>query len=180
MFLQELATGGDAGNNRKTLAGFIGDNVLSLRKEAIRQAAADVNMVEHRLEYIATVRGIEFINDSKSTTVNQTWYSLQAVNKKIVLIFGGVDKGKDYSSLIDIVKKKVTAIVVIASARKAVEKITGILAMKQLLMQQIWMRPLCWPIHWQRRIRPSYFLPGPPVSTGSGTSSTAAGGSRLQ
>ncbi|PCJ57338.1 MAG: hypothetical protein COA65_09775 [Rhodospirillaceae bacterium] len=123
MFLQILAVGDIAGNNSKTLAEYIGKNTLKLRKEEISKAMTDFQRVEHRLEYVTTVRGIEFINDSKSTTVNATWFSLQAIHKKIVLIIGGVDKGNDYSELVDIVKKKVTSIVCIGSDPKSIRKI---------------------------------------------------------
>jgi len=63
------------------------------------------------MEYVATVRGIEFINDSKATNVNSTWYALESMHKPVVLILGGVDKGNDYALIKDLVKEKVIGIV---------------------------------------------------------------------
>jgi UDP-N-acetylmuramoylalanine--D-glutamate ligase len=71
----------------------------------------DFQALEHRMEPVATIRGVEFINDSKSTNVNSTWYALESMTKPTVLILGGVDKGNDYSLLAELVKEKVRAIV---------------------------------------------------------------------
>ena len=67
--------------------------------------------LEHRMEYVSTVRGVEFINDSKATNVNSTWYALESMNMPVILILGGIDKGNDYSILRGLVKEKVKAIV---------------------------------------------------------------------
>jgi UDP-N-acetylmuramoylalanine--D-glutamate ligase len=67
--------------------------------------------VEHRLEFVAKVNGIEFINDSKATNINSTWFALESMEKSTVWIVGGVDKGNDYSELMDLVKNKVKAII---------------------------------------------------------------------
>ena len=72
---------------------------------------ADFQNVEHRLEFVAKVHGVEFINDSKATNVNSTWYALDSMQNKVVLILGGVDKGNDYSSLVELAKEKVKAII---------------------------------------------------------------------
>ena len=85
--------------------------VMGIRKEKIREAVTDFQSLEHRMEYVATVRGIDFINDSKATNVNSTWYALESMEKPVVLILGGLDKGNDYSLIEELVKEKVKAIV---------------------------------------------------------------------
>ena len=67
--------------------------------------------MEHRLETVATIHGIEFINDSKATNINSTWYALESMTKDAIWIVGGVDKGNDYDELLDLVKDKVKAII---------------------------------------------------------------------
>ena len=84
---------------------------MDLRKEIVRESLTDFQNVEHRLEQICYVNGIEFINDSKATNVNAVWYALESINKPIVWIAGGVDKGNDYEELIPLVKDKVKALV---------------------------------------------------------------------
>ena len=84
---------------------------LNIRKDVIRESLSDFKALEHRLEWVADIHGIEFINDSKATTVNAAWYAMESINKPIVWIAGGVDKGNDYSLLVDLVKSKVKAIV---------------------------------------------------------------------
>lgn len=91
-------------------AGIVG-STLDIRKELIRESLSDFKALEHRLEWVADVHGIEFINDSKATTVNAVWYAMESINKPIVWIAGGVDKGNDYSLLIELVRSKVKAIV---------------------------------------------------------------------
>ena len=84
---------------------------MDIRKEKIREAVQDFQSLEHRMEPVATVRGVEFINDSKATNVNSTWYALESMTKPVVLILGGVDKGNDYSLISELVKEKVKAII---------------------------------------------------------------------
>jgi UDP-N-acetylmuramoylalanine--D-glutamate ligase len=84
---------------------------LSIRKEIIRESLADFQGVEHRLEPVVRVHGIDFINDSKATNVNSTWYALESMSSKTIWIVGGIDKGNDYSMLVDLVREKVKAIV---------------------------------------------------------------------
>lgn len=98
-------------NQQNTMAAGIAGATIGIRKEKIRESVADFHSLEHRMEHVATVRGIEFINDSKATNVNSTWYALESMNKPTVLILGGVDKGNDYSLIEDLVKEKVKAIV---------------------------------------------------------------------
>ena len=86
-------------------------SLLNIRKDVIRTALEDFEAVEHRLEYVATVGGVRYINDSKATNVNSTWYALESMTTQTVLILGGKDKGNDYSEIEDLVKKHVKAIV---------------------------------------------------------------------
>lgn len=98
-------------NAYNSMASGIAARLLEIRKETIRESLSDFQNVEHRLEFVAKIHGIEFINDSKATNVNSTWYALESISKPVVWIVGGVDKGNDYSMLEDLVKAKVTAIV---------------------------------------------------------------------
>jgi UDP-N-acetylmuramoylalanine--D-glutamate ligase len=98
-------------NNYNTMAAGIAAATLGIRKEKIREAVKNFHSLEHRMEFIAMVRGVEFINDSKATNVNSTWYALESMNKPVVLVLGGTDKGNDYSLIADLVQEKVKAIV---------------------------------------------------------------------
>lgn len=98
-------------NNYNTMAAGIAAATIGIRKEKIREAVKDFQGLEHRMEFVATVRGVEFINDSKATNVNSTWFALESMSKPAVLILGGTDKGNDYSLIADLVKEKVKAIV---------------------------------------------------------------------
>ena len=98
-------------NQSNTMAAGIAASTLDIRKEKIRDAITNFEALEHRMEHVATVRGVEFINDSKATNVNSTWYALESMNKPTILILGGVDKGNDYSTIEDLVVEKVKAIV---------------------------------------------------------------------
>ena len=98
-------------NNYNTMAAGIAAATIGIRKEKIREAVKNFHSLEHRMEFVAMVRGAEFINDSKATNVNSTWYALESMNKPTVLILGGTDKGNDYELLAELVKDKVKAIV---------------------------------------------------------------------
>jgi UDP-N-acetylmuramoylalanine--D-glutamate ligase len=98
-------------NQYNSMAAGIAGNVLKIRKEIIRESLIDFQGVEHRLEPVIKVHGIQFINDSKATNVNSTWYALESVKGSIVWIAGGIDKGNDYTSLFEMVEKKVKAII---------------------------------------------------------------------
>ncbi len=98
-------------NIYNTMAAGIAACTIGIRKEMIRESVGDFQGLEHRSEHVATIRGVEFINDSKATNVNSTWYALENIERQVVLILGGQDKGNDYSILDDLVKEKVKAIV---------------------------------------------------------------------
>ncbi|MCS6934755.1 MAG: UDP-N-acetylmuramoyl-L-alanine--D-glutamate ligase [Chitinophagales bacterium] len=110
MSIQELGLTGRH-NVYNSLAAGIVANVYGLRKEQIRESLADMRSLEHRMETVAKIRNIEFINDSKATNVNSAWYALESINKPIIWIAGGVDKGNDYSVLEPLVRKKVKAMI---------------------------------------------------------------------
>ncbi len=98
-------------NQYNTMAGSLAGTTMEIRKEKIREAVQTFQNLEHRMEHVATIRGVEFVNDSKATNINSTWYALESMDKPTILVLGGVDKGNDYSLLMDMVKEKVKAIV---------------------------------------------------------------------
>ncbi len=110
MSIHDLALKGKH-NAQNSLASGIASRILEIRKESVRESLADFVNVEHRLEFVAKVHGIEFINDSKATNVNSTWFALESMDKPTVWIVGGVDKGNDYSELTELVKSHVKAII---------------------------------------------------------------------
>ncbi len=110
MSLAELGLRGKHNVYNSMAAGIVA-NTLEIRKDVIREALTDFKALEHRLEWVSNIRNIEFINDSKATTVNAVWYALESISKPIVWIAGGVDKGNDYQVLQELVKKKVKALV---------------------------------------------------------------------
>lgn len=98
-------------NTYNSMAAGITATILDVKKENIRQSLLDFKGVEHRLEYVATVRNVQYINDSKATNVNSCWYALQSMKTPVVLILGGTDKGNDYSEIEPLVKEKVRALI---------------------------------------------------------------------
>jgi UDP-N-acetylmuramoylalanine--D-glutamate ligase len=98
-------------NQFNTLAAGLAAVTIGIRKDKIREAVQSFESLEHRMEYVSTVRGVEFINDSKATNVNSTWFALESMQKPVVLILGGIDKGNDYSLVRSLIKEKVKAIV---------------------------------------------------------------------
>jgi UDP-N-acetylmuramoylalanine--D-glutamate ligase len=121
MTVEELALQGKH-NIYNSMAAGIAARILDIRKEIIRESLSDFQNIEHRLEYVAKINDIEFINDSKSTNVNSAWYALESFDKPIIWIAGGVDKGNDYSILKDLVKAKVKAIVCLGKDNKKLIK----------------------------------------------------------
>lgn len=110
MSIQELGLSGRH-NVYNSLAAGIVANIYGLRKEQIRESLSNMKSLEHRMETVAKVRNIEFINDSKATNVNSTWYALESMTKPVIWIAGGIDKGNDYSVLQPLVKNKVRAMI---------------------------------------------------------------------
>ena len=98
-------------NVYNSMASGIVAKLLDISDENLRQALSDFKGVPHRLEKVASVRGVMFINDSKATNVNSCWYALKSMRSKTVLILGGVDKGNDYNEIAELVKQKVTALI---------------------------------------------------------------------
>ena len=98
-------------NIYNSLAAGIASNISGIKKDSIRKSLGDFPGVEHRLEKVAKVRGVEYINDSKATNVDACWYALESVNTKVVLILGGKDKGNDYNQIRDLVSQKCSALV---------------------------------------------------------------------
>jgi UDP-N-acetylmuramoylalanine--D-glutamate ligase len=98
-------------NTYNSMAAGLAASIVNVRKESIRQSLQDFQGVEHRLEYVATVKNIRFVNDSKATNVNSCWYALQSMKTPVVLILGGTDKGNDYSEIEELVSTKVKGLI---------------------------------------------------------------------
>ena len=98
-------------NTYNSMAAGLAASIVNVRKESIRQSLQDFQGVEHRLEYVATVKNIRFVNDSKATNVNSCWYALQSMKTPVVLILGGTDKGNDYSEIEELVSNKVKGLI---------------------------------------------------------------------
>jgi UDP-N-acetylmuramoylalanine--D-glutamate ligase len=107
---EELALTGTH-NLFNSMAAGISANLAGIQRDCIREALSDFQGVEHRLEKVCRVRGVEYINDSKATNVNSCWYALQSMKTKTVLILGGKDKGNDYSEIADLVKEKCVGLI---------------------------------------------------------------------
>lgn len=119
MSIHELALKGRH-NTYNSMAAAIAGKVLNIRKDVIRESLADFQGVEHRLEPVIKVSGISFINDSKATNVNSTWYALECMETDVIWIVGGIDKGNDYSELYPVVKQKVKAVVCLGKDNKKI------------------------------------------------------------
>ncbi len=110
MTLETLALQGKH-NIYNSMAASVISRLFDIRKDVIKESMSEFQGIEHRLEHVTKVHGIEFINDSKATNVNSTWYALESMNRPVIWIVGGLDKGNDYSCLKPLVKSKVKAIV---------------------------------------------------------------------
>ena len=117
MTLENLALQGKHNIYNSMAAGIVG-RLLDIRKDIIKERLADFQNVEHRLEFVARIHGVDFINDSKATNVNSTWYALESMSNPTIWIAGGVDKGNDYSLLKDLVGSKVKSIICIGRDNK--------------------------------------------------------------
>ena len=107
---EELALTGTH-NLFNSMAAGISANIAGIRKACIREALSDFKGVEHRLEKVARVRGVDYINDSKATNVNSCWYALKSMKTKTILILGGKDKGNDYNEIADLVREKCVGLI---------------------------------------------------------------------
>ncbi|MBR4440615.1 MAG: UDP-N-acetylmuramoyl-L-alanine--D-glutamate ligase [Bacteroidales bacterium] len=107
-------------NMYNSMAAGIAAMACNIRSNSIRQSFETFKGLEHRLEHFLSVRGVEFVNDSKATNVNSVWYALESIKTKVILILGGIDKGNDYSELFSLVKQKVKAIVALGVNNKPI------------------------------------------------------------
>lgn len=98
-------------NQYNSMAASLAAVAVDIRKEKIREALQTFESLEHRMEKVATIKGVEFINDSKATNINSTWFALESMTKPVILILGGVDKGNEYNLLKELVAEKVKAII---------------------------------------------------------------------
>lgn len=121
MTLEELALQGRH-NVYNSMAASITAKLVDIRKDSIKQCLTDFQNVEHRLEFVATIHGIDFVNDSKATNVNSVWYALESMDSEVVWIAGGVDKGNLYEDLTDLVKEKVKAIICLGTDNSKLHK----------------------------------------------------------
>lgn len=112
-------------NQYNTMAACVAATTLDIRKEKIREAVQTFQNFEHRMEHVATIRGVEFINDSKATNVNSVWYALESMTKPTILILGGVDKGNEYSLIEDLIKEKVKSIICLGTDNKKIHEAFG-------------------------------------------------------
>jgi UDP-N-acetylmuramoylalanine--D-glutamate ligase len=124
MSIHQLAQQGKH-NLFNSMAAGVAARVLDIRKEIIRESLSDFQNVEHRLEEVTKIHGINFINDSKATNVNSTWYALESMQQPTIWIVGGVDKGNDYSVLEGLVKQKVLGIVCIGKDNSKIKEAFG-------------------------------------------------------
>jgi UDP-N-acetylmuramoylalanine--D-glutamate ligase len=121
MSITELALQGKH-NIYNSMASGIVAKVLDIRNTTIRESMGDFKNIEHRLEHVAKISGVNYINDSKATNVNSTWYALESVSPEVVLIMGGVDKGNDYNMLKDLVRQKVKVIICLGKDNKRIHE----------------------------------------------------------
>jgi UDP-N-acetylmuramoylalanine--D-glutamate ligase len=124
MSIHQLAQQGKH-NVFNSMAAGVAARVLDIRKEIIRDSLSDFQNIEHRLEHVAKIHGIDFINDSKATNVNSTWYALESMQNPTIWIVGGVDKGNDYSDLEGLVKQKVLGIVCLGEKNEKIHNAFG-------------------------------------------------------
>ena len=124
MTIQELALQGKH-NLYNSMASGVAAKLLDIRNETLKQSMSDFKNAPHRLEHVARIQGIEFINDSKATNVNATWFALESINTPIIWIAGGVDKGNDYSMLTQLVKDRVRAIVCLGTDNSKIHEAFG-------------------------------------------------------
>ncbi|MFP4448398.1 MAG: UDP-N-acetylmuramoyl-L-alanine--D-glutamate ligase [Bacteroidota bacterium] len=121
MSIHELTLKGKH-NAYNSMAAGITAKALDIRKETIRESLTSFQGIEHRLEHVLKIHGISFINDSKATNVNSTWYALESMPDKVIWIAGGIDKGNDYSMLRELIQQKVKAIICLGIDNKKIHE----------------------------------------------------------
>lgn len=121
MSIYKLALQGRHNQYNSMAAGMAG-RILDVRSEMLRESLSDFKNIEHRLEFVGKINGVEYINDSKATNVNATWFALESMKKQVVWIVGGVDKGNDYTQLEGFVTDKVKAIVCLGKDNAKIKK----------------------------------------------------------
>lgn len=112
-------------NQYNSMAASLAATAADIKKESVRDALTTFQSLEHRMEDVMTIKGVEFINDSKATNMNSTWYALESMEKPTILILGGVDKGNDYETIMDLVKEKVKAIVCLGTDNRKIHEAFG-------------------------------------------------------
>jgi UDP-N-acetylmuramoylalanine--D-glutamate ligase len=112
-------------NQYNSMAASLAASAVDIKKEKIREALQTFESLEHRMEPVAVIRNVEFINDSKATNINSTWFALESMKKPVILILGGVDKGNDYGLLNELVKEKVRAIVCLGTDNRKIHEAFG-------------------------------------------------------
>ncbi len=109
----------------RSLASTILPRLTDIRKASVKESLSGMTRIDHRLEYVATIQGIEFINDSRSTTINSTWFALSSYHKPIIWITGGVENGNKFIELMPVVRENVKAIVCLGKDNKKIFKTFG-------------------------------------------------------
>lgn len=122
--INELALKGKH-NQYNSMAAGISARVAEVRNDSIRESLRNFKAIEHRMEHVASIRGVEFINDSKATNLNSVWYALESMTKPVVLILGGVDKGNNYAEIEELVREKVKAIVCLGLDNAPIQQAFG-------------------------------------------------------
>ena len=112
-------------NQYNSMAASLAASAVDIRKEKIREALQTFESLEHRMEPVASIKNVEFINDSKATNVNSTWFALESMEKPVILILGGVDKGNDYALIKELIKEKVKAIVCMGTDNRKIHEAFG-------------------------------------------------------
>jgi len=116
MTLEALALQGRT-KTFSTLAASVTSRIYELRKELIKESLGSFQSPEHQMEFVANIHGIEFINDSRACNINSTWFALESINRPVIWIAGGADRGNDYSMIRDLVEMKVKAIILLGDSQ---------------------------------------------------------------
>ena len=176
MPLSEIALKG-AHNVENVLAAVAIGMAAGVEPAAIRRAVKDFRAVEHRLEYVATLRGVQYYNDSKATNVDATIKALESFPANIHLILGGKDKGSDYSELIPLIAERVKRVYTIGAAAAKIESQIGNMRLRSSARRR-WSRPCARPPIWRWKAISCCWPRPAPASTSSPATSIAGASSR--